>query len=140
MTSQPAAAPPGGAAAPARPVLPAAERGATVIPEKVVARIAVRAAQEALATHPGAPTPTDASAAHTKLAAPHASVTVGGGTARLGLTLELPYPIDLATASRHVQQYVSERVAQLTGMRVTEVTLSIDRLVPAGGPEHRRVQ
>lgn len=134
MTSQPAAAPSGGAAAPARPVLPAAERGATVIPERVVARIAVRAAQEALAAH------TDASAAHAKLAAPHASVTAGGGTARLGLTLELPYPIDLATASRQVQQYVSERVAQLTGMRVTEVTLAIDRLVPVGGLEHRRVQ
>lgn len=133
MTSQPAADSPGGAAA-TRPVLPAAERGATVIPEKVVARIAARAAREALATH------TDTSAAHAELAAPHASVTVGSGTARLGLTMDLPYPIDLARASRHVQHYVGERVARLTGMRVTEVTLAIERLVPSNGLEDRRVQ
>ncbi|MFE2328759.1 Asp23/Gls24 family envelope stress response protein [Streptomyces sp. NPDC059385] len=133
MTSQPAAALPGGAAA-TRPVLPAAERGATVIPEKVVARIAARAAREALATQ------ADTSSAHVKLAAPHASVTVGSGTARLALTLDLPYPMDLARASRQVQQYVSERVAHLTGMRVTEVTLAIEHLVPSGGLEDRRVQ
>ncbi|MET9678351.1 Asp23/Gls24 family envelope stress response protein [Streptomyces sp. NPDC006482] len=133
MTSQPAAASPGGAAA-LRSALPAAERGATVIPDKVVARIAARAAREALATH------TDTSAAHVKLAAPHASVTVGSGTARLGLTLDLPYPTDLARTSRRLQHYVSERVAHLTGMRVTEVTLVIEHLVPSGGLEDRRVQ
>ncbi|MFC9585917.1 Asp23/Gls24 family envelope stress response protein [Streptomyces yangpuensis] len=133
MTSQSASASPGGAAA-TGPVLPAGERGATVIPEKVVARIAARAAREALATH------TATSAARAKLAAPHASVTVGSGTARLGLRLDLPYPLDLTRASRQVQQYVSERVAQLTGMRVTEVTLAIEHLVPSGGLEDRRVQ
>ncbi|MET9465675.1 Asp23/Gls24 family envelope stress response protein [Streptomyces sp. NPDC006544] len=133
MTSQPAAASPGGATA-TRPVLPAAERGATVIPVKVVARIAARAAREALAAHP------DTSAVHTKLGAPNASVTIGSGTARLALTLDLPYPIDLARASRQVQEYVSERVAHLTGMRVTEVTLAIEHLVPSGGLEGRRVQ
>ncbi|GHI75286.1 hypothetical protein Sspor_08470 [Streptomyces spororaveus] len=99
-----------------------------------MARIAARAAREALATH------TDTSAAHAELAAPHASVTVGSGTARLGLTMDLPYPIDLARASRHVQHYVGERVARLTGMRVTEVTLAIERLVPSNGLEDRRVQ
>ncbi|WP_374772608.1 Asp23/Gls24 family envelope stress response protein [Streptomyces sp. NBC_01310] len=134
MTSQPEAAPHGGAAAPTPPVLPAAERGATVIPDRVVARIAARAAKEALATH------TDTSAAHAKLADPRASVTVGSGAARLGLTLDLPYPVDLAGVSRQVQQYVSERVAHLTGMRVTEVTLAIEHLIPAHGLEDRRVQ
>ncbi|MFD3538594.1 Asp23/Gls24 family envelope stress response protein [Streptomyces sp. NPDC058662] len=131
MTPLPDASSPG---ADARPVLPAAERGATVIPDKVVARIAARAAREALATQ------ADTSAAQVSLAAPHASVTVGSGTARLGLTLDLPYPIDLARASREVQQYVSERVAHLTGMRVTEVTLAIEHLVPSGGQGDRRVQ
>ncbi|MFH7595246.1 hypothetical protein WDV06_09085 [Streptomyces racemochromogenes] len=99
-----------------------------------MARIAVRAAQEALAAQ------TDTSAVHVELAAPRASVTSGGGTARLGLTLEMPYPMDLATASRQVQQYVSDRVAHLTGMRITEVTLAIERLVPADGPVRRRVE
>ncbi|MFE5809382.1 Asp23/Gls24 family envelope stress response protein [Streptomyces sp. NPDC056491] len=134
MTPHPEAALQGGAAAPTRSALPAAERGATVIPDKVVARIAARAAKEALATH------TDTSGAHAKLAGPRASVTVGSGTARLGLTLDLPYPADLADVSRRIQQYVSERVAHLTGMRVTEVTLAIEHLVPADGLERRRVQ
>ncbi len=99
-----------------------------------MARIAARAAREALATH------TDTSVAHVKLAAPQASVTAGNGTARLGLTLDLPYPMDLARVSRQVQHYVGERVAHLTGMRVTEVTLDIEHLVPSGGLEDRRVQ
>lgn len=134
MTPQPAPAAAREVSGTSRPVLPMAERGATLIPDKVVARIAVRAAQEALATQ------TDTSAVHVKLAAPHASVTTGGGTARLGLTLEMPYPMDLATASRQVQQYVSDRVARLTGMRITEVTLAIERLVPAEGLVQRRVE
>ncbi|OKK22884.1 hypothetical protein AMK16_00860 [Streptomyces sp. CB00455] len=125
----------GTAAAPAgAAVLPPAERGATVIPEKVVARIAARAAQEALVKH------TATSGARAKPAAPRASATVGGGTARLGLTVDLPYPADLATVSRQVQHYVSERVAHLTGMRVTEVALAIEHLVPADGPGRRRVR
>ncbi|KOU30823.1 hypothetical protein ADK53_27770 [Streptomyces sp. WM6373] len=107
--------------------MPAAERGATVVRDKVVARIAVRAAREALAAQD------DTSPARTGLAAPRASVTVGGGTARLGLSLDLPYPIDLADASRRLQQYVSARVSQLTGIKVTEVTLAIEHLVPFGG-------
>nr|WSX53899.1 Asp23/Gls24 family envelope stress response protein [Streptomyces sp. NBC_00974] len=132
MTTQPGALP--GTAAPDHAAVPPAERGATVIPEKVVARIAARAAMEALAEHAGIP------GGHAKRAAPHASANVGGGTARLGLTVHLPYPTDLAEASRQVQQHVSDRVAHLTGMRVTEVTLAIERLVPADGLEHRRVQ
>ncbi|MGW2441331.1 Asp23/Gls24 family envelope stress response protein [Streptomyces goshikiensis] len=100
----------------------------------MVARIAARAAKEALAES------TDTSAAPAQLAAPQASATVARGSARLGLTVELHYPADLALASRGVQHYVSERVAHLTGMRVTEVTLAIERLVPADGSERRRVQ
>ncbi|MFC9818023.1 hypothetical protein ACFVJM_38910 [Streptomyces virginiae] len=102
-----------------------------MIPDKVVARIAARAAQEALAVL------TDTPAA---LSAPRASVTAGGGTARLRLTLDLPYPLDLASASRHMQHHVSERVTRLTGMHVTEVTLAIEHLAAADGPEHRRVR
>lgn len=134
MTAQRAAARPEAAAPTRAAPLPPAERGATVIPEKVVARIAARAAKEALAES------TDTSGAAVQLAAPHASATVAGGSARLGLNAELPYPSDLVLASRHVQHYVSERVAHLTGMRVTEVTLAIERLVPADGAQRRRVQ
>jgi uncharacterized alkaline shock family protein YloU len=125
---------PGEAGAAARALVPAAERGATVIPDKVVARIAARAAREVLAGQMGVPP------ARLALAAPRSSVVVSSGSARLGLSLDLPYPIDIAGASREVQHYVGERVAQLTGIRVTEVTLAIQHLVPSGSLEHRRVQ
>ncbi|MEU2181165.1 hypothetical protein [Streptomyces thermolilacinus] len=105
-----------------------------MIPEKVVARIAARAAKEALAAHTGT------SAAHAKPAAPHASATIDSGSARLRLAVDLPYPADLATAAQQMQHYISERVAHLTGMRVTEVTLAVEHLVSAEGREHRRVQ
>lgn len=139
MTPGSAAVPPP-AARSTGPVLPAAERGATVIPEKVIARIAVRAAQEALGALTDTSSTSDTSRALAGLAAPRASVTVGSGAARLALTLGLPYPADLAGASRHVQHHVSERVAHLTGMRVTEVTLAIEQLALAGGSQRRRVQ
>ncbi|MFD3874848.1 Asp23/Gls24 family envelope stress response protein [Streptomyces sp. NPDC058623] len=135
MTTQPASgSAPGKAGDTALARVPAAERGATVIPDKVVARITTRAAREALTRQTGA-TP-----AHLGLAAPRSTVAVSSGSARLGLFLDLPYPIDIAEASRQVQHYVGERVAQLTGIRVTEVTLTIQHLVPSGGFEHRRVQ
>lgn len=134
MTTRPAAASPGRPAHTTRPLVPAAERGATLIPDKVVARITARAAREALAGQAGAP------AEHPGLATPRSMVAVHAGSARLRLSLDLPYPIDIAEASRRVQRYVGERVAQLTGMRVTEVTVSIRHLVPTGGLKPTRVR
>ncbi|MGW7316241.1 Asp23/Gls24 family envelope stress response protein [Streptomyces sp. NPDC054865] len=99
-----------------------------------MARIAARAAKEALAQHTGTAT------SPAKVAAPRASASVGNDSTRLGLSVEFPYPTDLARTSREIQRYVGERVAHLTGMRITEVTLTIVRLVPADGPELRRVQ
>ncbi|MEV6318830.1 Asp23/Gls24 family envelope stress response protein [Streptomyces sp. NPDC051776] len=112
---------------------PPAERGATMIPEKVVARIAARAAREALLRQP-APPPV-----RRVLAEPRSSVVVHRGAARLGLTVDLPYPIDIADASRRMQEHVAQRVAQLTDLRVTDVTLVIGRLVSAESQEGRRV-
>ncbi|MET8294485.1 Asp23/Gls24 family envelope stress response protein [Streptomyces sp. NPDC005180] len=132
MTTQDDPALNGGAAGATRALPPAAERGATVIPDKVVARIAARAAREALHGQTGT--------APRELAAPRASVSAAGGSARLGLTLDLPYPADLAGTARQVQHYVGERVALLTGMKITEVTVVIDRLVPAAGHEQGRVR
>lgn len=139
MTGRPAASAlhpdrlPPGPVHPRRTPVPAAERGATVIPDKVVARIAARAAREALMGHVGEPP------GHLGLAAPRCSASVGAGAARLGLSLELPYPIDIARSCLEMQHHVGRRVTQLTGLRVTEVTLTIHRLVPPGGLERRRV-
>ncbi|MEU6084350.1 hypothetical protein [Streptomyces sp. NPDC047108] len=104
-----------------------------MIPEKVVARIAVRAAREALLRQPAPPL------VRSVLADPRSSAVVHRGAARLGLTVELPYPIDIADASRRVQEHVAQRVAQLTDLRVTDVNLVIGRLVSVESQEGRRV-
>ncbi|MCD0483675.1 Asp23/Gls24 family envelope stress response protein [Streptacidiphilus sp. ASG 303] len=104
---------------------PPAERGATVVPDRVVARIAARVARESLArlTGPGGG----------GLAAPQASAATGGGAARLELSLDLPYPVDIARASREVRDDVAARVSRMTGMEVREVALVVEHLVPRKG-------
>jgi uncharacterized alkaline shock family protein YloU len=52
----------------------------------------------------------------------------------------LPYPTDIARVSQRIQHDVAERVAQLTGLHVGEVTLTIRRLVPRGGLDRGRVE
>ncbi|MFJ2396296.1 hypothetical protein ACIOTI_26540 [Streptomyces sp. NPDC087843] len=107
---------------------PPAERGATVIPDRVVARIAARAAGTALRriTGPRQP-PTD-------LGAPGARATTHDGTARLALSVDLPYPTDITATCRQLQREVTEKVAQLTGLNISEVMLTVRRLVVAGQP------
>ena len=103
----------------------ARERGATVIPDRVVARIAARAGREALSARPNRP-------ARPAPPTPDASAHVHGSSARIRLAIELPYPIDLAAAARELQRQVTQRVGRLTGLEVTEVALAIRRLVPEG--------
>lgn len=115
--------------------LPApARRGTTLIPETVVARIAVRAAQEAVARTAGA------SPKRLGLGAPHSTATLHHGSARLGVSLDLPYPVDLARAGGEIRHYVSERVSHLTGLHVDDITVSVHRLVPDDGPRRTRVR
>ncbi|MEU2741073.1 Asp23/Gls24 family envelope stress response protein [Streptomyces sp. NPDC007095] len=112
---------------------PPAERGATVIPDRVVARIAARAARAAQSRR--AAIPPDRSAP----AAPSARATVRTGSVRLHLAMDLPYPTDIPHVCERIQQDVAERVTQLTGLEVGEVTLTIRRLVAAADANRGRV-
>ncbi|WP_051370464.1 hypothetical protein [Streptomyces sp. 142MFCol3.1] len=56
------------------------------------------------------------------------------GTAHLALSVDLPYPTDIAGACRHLQREVADRVAQLTGLHISAVTLIIRRLATADRP------
>ncbi|MGW1810725.1 Asp23/Gls24 family envelope stress response protein [Streptomyces fodineus] len=130
-------APPGEGSRPPAPAAglpPPAERGATVIPDRVVARIAAQAARAAqyrrAAVPPGRGGP----------AAPHASAAVLTGSVRLHLTMDLPYPTDIPRVCERIQQDVAERVAHLTGLRVGEVLLTVRRLVTAADAGRGRVQ
>ncbi|MFE3607485.1 Asp23/Gls24 family envelope stress response protein [Streptomyces goshikiensis] len=113
---------------------PPAERGATVIPDRVVARIATQAARTAQARR--APIPPDRG----KPDAPGVSAAIRTGSVRLHLDMDLPYPIDIPHVCEEIQHDVAERVAQLTGLEVGAVALTVRRLVTAAGPGRGRVQ
>ncbi|MFI0812158.1 Asp23/Gls24 family envelope stress response protein [Streptomyces echinatus] len=119
---------------PAAGLPPPAERGATVIPDRVVARIARQAARTAQARRAAVPPDRGGPTA------PSASAAVGAGSVRLHLALDLPYPIDIPHVCERIQQDVAERVAQLTGLRVGEVLLTVRRLVTAADGSRGRVR
>ncbi|KIZ17907.1 Asp23/Gls24 family envelope stress response protein [Streptomyces natalensis] len=108
----------------AAPAVPAGERGATTIADRVVAKIAAQAAREALrAAAPAGPT--DA----------HATVTVRRratrrtfGEARVRVAVELGYPCDIGAHCGAVRRQVTERVGALAGMEVPEVAVEVERL------------
>ncbi|WP_330456016.1 Asp23/Gls24 family envelope stress response protein [Streptomyces sp. NBC_00820] len=113
---------------------PPAERGATVIRDKAVARIAARAARVAQSRRAALPPDPGGSSA------PSAFAAVRTGTVRVRLDLDLPYPTDLPVVCERIQHDVAERVAQLTGLRVGEVTLTVRRLVPSADARRGRVR
>ncbi|MFD7133777.1 Asp23/Gls24 family envelope stress response protein [Streptomyces sp. NPDC059894] len=113
---------------------PPAERGATVIPDRVVARIAAQAARTAQSRR--AALPTDPSGP----AAPAVSATTRTGSVRLHLAVDLPYPTDIPHVSERLRHDVAERVTQLTGLRVREVTLTVRRLLTAADANRGRVR
>ncbi|TQK43691.1 hypothetical protein FBY35_5164 [Streptomyces sp. SLBN-118] len=94
----------------------AAERGATAIADRVVAKIAAQAAREALDVVPqGA-------------SAPRATVTVHHGMARVRVSVELDYPSDIGGQCGSVRHHVTQRVRALAGMDVPEVAVLVERL------------
>lgn len=95
----------------------AGERGATRIADRVVAKIAARAAREALPT--GVPEDGDA---------PRATVTVHRDVAHVRISLELDFPCDIGARCGAVRRQVVERVEALAGMSVPEVAVSVERL------------
>nr|WP_308120542.1 Asp23/Gls24 family envelope stress response protein [Streptomyces bambusae] len=116
--------------------MPAAERGATRIADRVVAKIAAHAAREAL-------TGTGSSAR--AAAPPHATVTVHHDIARVRISLELGYPCDIGAACAAVRRRVAERVEECTGMAVPEVDIDVEHLRaartgPGSGPARSRVR
>ncbi|MET9376680.1 hypothetical protein ABZX98_21450 [Streptomyces sp. NPDC002992] len=99
----------------ADPVQPAG-RGATTIADRVVAKIAARAAREALdALPPGA-------------SKPHATVVVQRDSARVSVSLELGHPTDLGRQCGAVRKQVTRRVRELAGLEVPEVAVHVERL------------
>lgn len=99
-----------------RGAVEAGERGALRIADRVVAKIASQAAREALDVVPQDSAP------------PHATVALHHETARVRVSLELPYPSDIGGQCAAVRRHVAERVGTLTGTHVSEVAVQVERL------------
>jgi uncharacterized alkaline shock family protein YloU len=100
----------------------AAERGATRIADRVVAKIAAQAAREVLPALPPDAVP------------PHATVVVHHESARVRVSLELDYPSDIGGQCHAVRRHVAQRVRALVGMEVPEVAVQVERLHLAQAP------
>ncbi|MFH8785737.1 Asp23/Gls24 family envelope stress response protein [Streptomyces roseoverticillatus] len=105
--------------------LPAGERGATRIADRVVAKIASQAAREAL----GAAVARGFGAAGGAGAGPpYADVTVHDDIVRVRVAVELGYPSDIGAQCGEVRRRIAERVKALAGMDVPEVAVTVERL------------
>ncbi|MEU1256953.1 Asp23/Gls24 family envelope stress response protein [Streptomyces chartreusis] len=126
MTSVSAeAAPAGGPSA----VVPAGERGATRIADRVVTKIASQAAREAVGR-----LPKDAARAYAHVVIrPQAAEGTTVEAARVRVHVELDYPTDIGSRCAAVRRRVVERVGALVGMEVPEVAVHVERLHPAPG-------
>ncbi|MFG1672209.1 Asp23/Gls24 family envelope stress response protein [Streptomyces sp. Y7] len=111
------------------PVVPAGDRGATRIADRVVTKIASQAAREAVGR-----LPKDAARAYAHVAVrPQASQGTAVEAARVRVHVELDYPTDIGSRCAAVRRRVVERVGALVGMEVPEVAVHVERLHPAPG-------
>ncbi|HET9379460.1 MAG TPA: Asp23/Gls24 family envelope stress response protein [Streptomyces sp.] len=125
------------AVAPAAAV-PPGERGATRIADRVVAKVASRAAREAL----GAPPPDGSPPYATVSVRSRAGDGPAGRAARVRVHVELAYPCDIGARCGAVRREVTERVGTLVGMEVSEVAVHVERLhlSPAPGADQGRTR
>ncbi|MGW1673796.1 Asp23/Gls24 family envelope stress response protein [Streptomyces sp. NPDC002324] len=127
-----------------RPGVPRGERGATIVTERVVAKIAARVAREALsrftesAGHvpPGRRTPhvsTSVRRAPERTDAGRDADSAAGrqavlGEARLHITVEIGYPSDIGAQCAAVRREVTERIRAWAGMEVSDLAVSVEQL------------
>ncbi|MFE2595771.1 hypothetical protein ACFXCZ_04575 [Streptomyces sp. NPDC059396] len=79
-------------------------------------------------------------AARPGLGAPRSTADVHDGSVRLRVSLDLPYPVDIARTCGEIRRSITERVSHLTGMPINDITLSVHRLVPDESLRRGRVQ
>jgi len=119
MTTPLAAAQPG-VTQPGAAQLGAAQPGLTTVADRAVGRIAGRAAMEV-------PDVLDCAV----------TARVTGGVATLDARLDLRYPAPVASTAARVRAHLVERVAALTGLRVSVVDVSVGVLRADTAPVRR---
>ena len=115
------------------------ERGTTVIADRVVERIAARAAQESgHVTGPGG-VRAGVRGLTGRTDEPRASADVDGRIAILRIALGVIYPAPVAATTQAVRTTVRTRVEELTGLTVRQIDIDVTRLpTPAEGPRSLR--
>ncbi|MEV7012735.1 Asp23/Gls24 family envelope stress response protein [Streptosporangium sp. NPDC051022] len=119
-TAYPAGAP----QAPAGLAVPPERRGRTEIPERVVSRIAARAAGEVARVREVRERRPLAFGGHT-------SATVDDGLTLLELEVTVDYPAPLLRMAEEIRRHVNDRVHTLTGLTVGQIDIDVTGVVPS---------
>jgi uncharacterized alkaline shock family protein YloU len=111
--------------------LPAPEhRGQTAIADRVVARLAARAASEVEQAGGAAPQLAGVTVGRqTGKGLARVTARVDGHLAMIEMRLSLAYPAPARTLAREVRQRVIDRVTGLTGLEVRHVDIEVARLL-----------
>jgi len=119
---------PADAARPAQPVrqaVPVEQRGRTDIAERVVSRIAARAAGEvARVREVGERGPLTFRGGGTR-------ATVDGKLAALRLNVTVEYPAPILHVAEEIRRHVTERIRVLTGLAVGHIDIDVTNVVPS---------
>ena len=120
------------------------ERGKTTISDSVVATIAGRAAQEVEGVHMGGSAARAAGGILGSITGSESqtrgvSVQVGTVEAAIDLTMGIEYGRDILGTVDEVRRRISERLQNMTGLRVTEMNATVsDIIFPEEGGRRRR--
>jgi uncharacterized alkaline shock family protein YloU len=120
------------------------ERGTTIISDTVVSTIAGLAAQEVEGVHMGGSTSRAAgnilgSITGSDSQTRGVSVEVGRVEAAIDLTMGIEYGRNILQTVDEVRRRISQRVQEMTGLRVTELNTTVsDIIFPEGGEKPRR--
>ena len=106
------------------------QRGVTVIPAQVVARIAAQAAYESANVGSNAGGLLGIGARRNFHSRPEAKCDLYGQVAVLHLDLGLTFPTALVSTLQQVREHVSQRVEHFTGLRVEKINIEISWLNP----------
>lgn len=109
------------------------ERGTTTIADRVVERVASLAANEVDDV-------TDGTSGWTRIvrrSTPRAEARVAGGRARIKVEIAAAWPASLPALATTVSERVTRRVAELTGVAVDGVDVTIADVVHSQSPRRR---
>ena len=114
-------------------------RGETIISPSVVEKIANRAASEVNGVSGVVQTGLSRLLPWTVGSETHASAEVGTETVTVDLTVNVVYPEPVARVTNGVRAHVTRRLAELCGLRATEVNITVPALVLPPPGVRRRV-